>query len=196
MDIIFASNNLGKVNEVKFLTEQIKNISVKSLKDLGIDLDVIEDQPTFLGNAVKKALDTYAVVKKPVISEDSGLCVKALDGRPGVYSHRYAGEDPIAGCHKLLEEMKDVPKELRDAYFICVMCYYDGENLHITQGICNGEITTELKGTNGFGFDPVFYYEEYDQTFSEMDEIIKNTVSHRRKALRNMVNYLEDRFMI
>ena len=189
MDIIFASNNSGKIREVRTIFKDIADFNLYSLGDIGVTIEVVEDKETFKENAMKKALEVYAVVKKPVIAEDSGLCVDALDGRPGVYSHRYYAnlED---GNQKLLDELKVVPFEKRNAYYIAVLCYFDGKNLLFSTGTCSGKIGFREEGNNGFAYDKIFFLEDYRKTMAQLSDDEKNRISHRRKALDEMKNIL------
>jgi XTP/dITP diphosphohydrolase len=155
--------------------------------------DVVEDAETFEGNALKKACILAQATGIPALADDSGLCVDALGGRPGVHSARYAGEgasdaDRIA---KLLNEMRNVPEQQRSARFVCALAvaWPDGES-KIFMGTCEGRITHEPHGVGGFGFDPVFYFPEVGCTFAEMDRQAKNQVSHRGKALGQFAQYL------
>ena len=131
----------------------------------------------------------------PVIADDSGLCVDFLDGGPGVYTARFAGENASDGdnINKLLCELNNVPFEKRSAKFVCVIAFIENSanNINYFKGECSGHIITEKRGTSGFGYDPVFYCEEYDKTLAELGEDIKNTISHRYKALKAFSEFLK-----
>ena len=153
--IYVATNNKGKLKEIKAI---FSDFEVLAIKDLGFDFDVEEDGKTFSENSYKKAVALYNLTKCPVIADDSGLCVDALGGEPGVYSARYAGEhgNDEDNTKKLLNNMKDIPKDKRSAKFVCDICYIDenGDAFH-AYGECCGEIAYAPKGENGFGYDPV-----------------------------------------
>jgi len=186
--MILASNNENKLVELK---EKLKpyGIDVLSQKEAGYDIEVEETGTTFKENAKIKAEAIYNLSKKPTIADDSGLEVDYLDGQPGVYSHRFAptSEQRIS---KLLDLLKDVPDEKRTARFKCAICYIDenGEK-HFFEQACEGKIGFEQKGTNGFGFDPVFVHE--GKTFAQRTREEKNQVSHRGKAIAEFIDYIE-----
>jgi XTP/dITP diphosphohydrolase len=153
-----------------------------------------ETGKTFEENAVAKALHAAKELQKWVIADDSGLVVPALNGAPGVYSARYAGETATDKDNrgKLLKEMRDLSEAQRQGYFECCLALASPDGLKKTvKGVCEGTITTEEKGNRGFGYDPVFMKYEYSKTFAELEEDIKNRISHRRKALDKMLLALE-----
>lgn len=184
--IIFASANKGKTKEVKDLFRDT-GYEIISLLDLPDYPDVIEDGDTFESNARKKAVEIHELYRKPVIADDSGLCVEQLNGAPGVYSARYAGE----GCsyednnRKLLRELSDFPPPHR-AEFICCAVYYDGKNYLCAVGKLPGEIINEIRGEKGFGYDPIFKTDHSDLTLAELDLSEKNQISHRAKAFNEL----------
>lgn len=194
MEIIFASNNENKLREIR---AKLKNGDVKiiSQKEAGFNLEVDETGTTFEENAILKAEAIYNLTKKPVLAEDGGLEVDALDGAPGVYSHRFAGENATDEDrrNKILTLLKDIPDEKRTARFKCVGCYIDenGEK-HIFEGITEGRIAYEAKGNNGFGYDPIFVC-EYGKTFAEIPAEEKNKISHRGRLIEKFVKYLEEK---
>lgn len=183
-----ATNNNGKIKEIK---EILPEFEVLSLKDLGYDFDVEEDGETFAENSYKKAAALFELTKCPVFADDSGLCVDALNGAPGVYSARYSGEhgNDEQNIIKLLDDMKDIPSERRAAKFVCDICFIDetGAVFHAL-GECHGQIATEPKGENGFGYDPIFFMPEYNKTIAELTPQEKNAISHRAKALEILKN--------
>lgn len=190
--ILIATKNQGKVAEIKELVKDIP-ITFVSLSDFTDIPDVVEDGLTFEENALKKARTLAAKTGLPTLADDSGLCIDALGGRPGVFSSRYAGEqasDPEK-CRHILEEMTEIPDDGRSARFVCVLAFVfpHGEE-HIFEGVCEGRITRELRGASGFGYDPIFYYEKAQMTFAEMSRESKNKVSHRGRALRKFAEYL------
>ena len=185
--IVLATRNEGKVKEFQQLLKSFP-VEIKCLKDFGPIPEVEEDGETFDDNAYKKALFTAKVLGLPAMADDSGLVVAALDGAPGVKSARYAGEkatdkDNIA---KLLKEMAGATD--RRAAFECVISIAVPSGPALTyEGRCEGEITREPRGDSGFGYDPVFFFPQYNKTFAELSSEEKNRVSHRGKALREVV---------
>ena len=184
--VVLASRNKGKVRELqKLLDEELgERIELKSLNDVGLFDDVEEDGATFAENALIKA---NAAVKAGYIAlgDDSGLAVDALDGAPGVYSARYAGNhDDAANNRLLLENLQGVAD--RTAAFVCSLAcaFPDGSAPIVTEGRVQGEILHELRGENGFGYDPLFYYAPFGKTMAEMTEAEKNAISHRGAAVR------------
>ena len=184
MKVILASNNKHKLDEIKKILTPL-GYDVVSQAEAGVDIDVEETGTTFEENAALKAQAVYDLTGNAVISDDSGLEVDYLNGAPGVYSHRYAGENATDAdrCAKLLSELNGVETEKRTARFVCVLCFIDdkGEKL-VIRGTVEGIIGTEPKGENGFGYDPVFMYG--DRSFAELSSEEKNTVSHRADALK------------
>ncbi|MEG0877111.1 MAG: XTP/dITP diphosphatase [Oscillospiraceae bacterium] len=186
MKFIAATNNVGKLKELRRILEKMGHIVV-SLKEAGIDIDVEETGATFEENARIKAKAVCKLTNKPTIADDSGLVVDALGGAPGVYSARYSGVhgDDEANNDKLLHEMRQVPKGERAAAFVSAVAVYmpNGSNL-IVKGECKGYIGFTRKGTNGFGYDPLFNVDEYDgRSYAELTDEEKDTISHRGKAL-------------
>ena len=184
MKIILASNNKHKLEEIRKITAPL-GYEVISQSEAGCNFDVEETGTTFEENAVLKAKAVYEKMKMPVISDDSGLEADYLNGAPGVYSHRYAGENATDAdrCSKLLSELSGVEKEKRTARFVCVICFIDENGTEtVIRGTCEGYIGTEPRGENGFGYDPVFMYG--DRSFAEISAEEKNSVSHRADALR------------
>lgn len=190
MKLLIATKNKGKIKEIQEKFSSLQGISLLSIEDaeeeFGYLPDIIEDGTTFVENALKKARELSRLTGLPSMADDSGLVVDALDGEPGVYSARYAGEDATDSDRNalLLEKMKDVPFGKRQARFVCVIAIVlptKGE--YLTEGTCEGEIALEPKGTHGFGYDPIFYLPEYSKTMAELPLEIKNTLSHRARAL-------------
>lgn len=193
MKLVLATQNKGKVEEIaEALTTT--SIEVLSLDDFPLVGDIEEDGATFIENAVKKARVTAEITSLPALADDSGLEVDYLQGAPGVYSARFAGEikSDQANNDKLLSLMKDVPPEKRTARFQCVIAiaYPDGR-VHTVQGTCEGIIANEPQGVLGFGYDPLFYLPEHDKTFGQLDLPFKNKISHRGKALALAIAYLK-----
>lgn len=187
--LVMATNNVNKLREVREILSPL-GIEVVSQKEAGADVKPEENGETFAENVYIKAKAVYDIVSLPVIADDSGLCVDALDGRPGIYSARYA---PKGGeCTKLLEELKDVPDDKRGAFFQCDIAFIDDAFSEIFTGSCAGKIDYEERGENGFGYDPVFLYG--DKTLAEMSAEEKNKISHRAAALRGLYDFLKERY--
>ncbi len=185
--IVFSSGNLGKLKEVrKFFANT--NIEILSVKEAGLaDFDVVEDKDTLEGNAEKKAQELFDIIKKPVFSDDTGLFVEALNGEPGVYSARYAGEDADfkANRTKMLKELTGVKWANRKAYFKTVICYVDqNRKSHFFEGRVDGIISEDERGDRGFGYDSIFYIPSEDKCFGEMTLEEKSKHSHRVRALQ------------
>lgn len=180
MKIILASNNKNKLREFREILEPL-GYEVITQSEAGADIEADETGTTFEENAYIKAKAAYDITHLPVIADDSGLEVDALGGEPGIYSARYAEEGKR--CAKVLSKMEGVPDEKRTARFVCAVCYIDenGESFTV-KGTCEGRIGYEKKGTNGFGYDPIFMYG--DRSFAEISAEEKDKVSHRADALR------------
>ena len=193
--LVLATKNNGKISEFRDLFKK-SGIEIKTLDDFGPIPPVIEDGATFEDNAVKKAQFTARVLGIPAIADDSGLTVKALQGAPGVFSSRYAGEnaDDESNNRKLLAEMEDV--EDRTAAFVCVLAIAvpSGPAL-IYEGTCEGTIAETPKGDQGCGYDPLFYYPPFLKTFAQLTRKEKNSISHRGKAIEELRGEL-DRVLI
>ncbi|MDE6789426.1 MAG: RdgB/HAM1 family non-canonical purine NTP pyrophosphatase [Ruminococcus sp.] len=185
-NIVFATNNENKLREAREILSPL-GIEVISQREAGADCDPEENGIDFAENALIKARAVYEIVKCPVIADDSGLCVDALDGRPGVFSARYAPKGQE--CTKLLSEMKDIPDDKRGAYFKCTIAYIDSDGYFTVSGKCVGKIDYEEHGTNGFGYDPIFIYG--DKTLAEMSAEDKNKISHRGNALQRLYDELK-----
>ena len=182
--LLVATGNKGKLKEIR---EILTGVEVLGLSDVGIDVDVEETGSTFAENAFIKADAISKMVDMAVLADDSGLEVEPLDGRPGVYSARYAGENTTdeKNVEKLLSELAHLPEEERKAQFVCAMCliFPDGKKIETFGTSCPGYIIDESRGENGFGYDPVFFAPDFGKTFSEMSMEEKNRVSHRKAAL-------------
>lgn len=190
-EIVFASRNKGKIAEVSALLTPL-GISVQSALDLNLP-DVEETGKTFEENAKLKAFSACNLTGKPALADDSGLCVKALNGAPGVYSARYAPErDFVKGMQKLLTEIENSGSKDRSAYFACVLvlAYPDG-SFQSFEGRVDGHIDVKPHGTGGFGYDPLFVPEGQNQTYAELSPAYKNKTSHRARAMEKLKAYLE-----
>lgn len=196
MRIIFATGNKGKMREIKEILAGI-GYEIVSMKDAGISTDIIEDGKTFEDNALIKAraVAKLAVAQDIVMADDSGLCIDFLNGEPGVYSARFMGEDTPYDIKnsELLRRLDGVPKEKRTARFVCAIAavFPDGKQI-VTRGTIEGYIGDKPAGENGFGYDPIFYVDEYGCSTAEMSEEQKNEISHRGKALRAMRERLNE----
>lgn len=193
-ELIIATKNKGKVAEFAVLFEAL-GIRVSSLLDIAGIEDVEETGTTFEENARLKAEEISKILNKPVLADDSGLVIAALNGRPGVYSARYAGIDATDETNnkKVLAELKTVAQDGRDATFVCVLALaIPGEETIFKSGKCHGKIAEEPSGTNGFGYDPIFIPKQYDVTMAHLDNDVKNTISHRYHALISMKEWLDD----
>jgi XTP/dITP diphosphohydrolase len=190
--ILIATTNQGKIAEIRNLVKGLPAVFL-SLSEVPDVPEVVEDGATFEENALKKARAIAQATGMVTLADDSGLCVDALGGRPGVLSARYAGENASdeEKYVRILQEMQNVPDSERSARFECALALVvpDGEEV-IFRGICEGRITREPRGSSGFGYDPIFYFEEAGCTFAEMDRESKNQVSHRGRALREFAEFL------
>ncbi|OOM11396.1 XTP/dITP diphosphatase [Clostridium saccharobutylicum] len=198
--LILASNNKKKIAEMKEILKEMP-IEVKSLADEDIDIEVVEDGETFEENAKKKSREIYEFLLKRgdknfiVLADDSGLSVDYLDGAPGVYSARYAGQhgDDARNNKKLLLELSGIPKEKRGAKFTCQLAMLTDEGqYYAVKGEVKGYIIEELHGEGGFGYDPLFFYEPLNKTFGELTAEEKNEISHRGVALKELKKVIAD----
>jgi len=191
--IVFATNNAHKVSEFRScFTQMGVEAEIITIKETGFKGEIIENADTFEGNAFIKAKTLCDYTGMIAVADDSGLVVDALNGAPGVYSARYAGENASDSdnINKLLSELKKHPDAKRNAKFVCSMCVCrpDGQTLYVN-GESEGLIIDELRGDGRFGYDPVFYYPPFDKTFAEMTSEEKNSVSHRGRAIENLLKH-------
>ena len=189
---ILATHNRDKIKEFK--GKLGTTICLKTLEDYPDLPDVIEDRDTLEGNALKKAQEIYEHTGLPAIADDTGLEVDALDGAPGVYSSRYAGDNVTYqdNVKKLLLELKGIKTEHRTARFRTSIAFVDANESWTVHASVEGRILEEQQGKDGFGYDPVFYYEPLEKTFSELDLDTKNMISHRGKALDAFIHKLKE----
>ena len=202
MKLVLASRNQKKIKELRsMLAEHFPEVEVLSLDDVGYSGDIEENGTTFEENAMTKAR-VAASFGYIGIADDSGITVDALNGAPGVYSARFAAMHNYAGGHddadnnrKLLENMKDVPKEERGAHFVSVIaCVFpDGREL-VARGECPGTMLFDYRGNGGFGYDPLFLYEPMDKTFAEMNAEEKNAISHRARAMEKFARIFTETY--
>lgn len=190
MKIVVATGNSGKIREIKEILSDI-DTQIYSMKELGINSEPDENGKTFEENALIKARTLHGLLKEDalVLADDSGLVIDYLNGEPGIYSARYMGEDTAytIKCQNILDRLSGVPKEKRSARFISsiALIYPDGREETVTASM-EGYIAKEAKGNGGFGYDPIFYVEEFKKNVAELSDDEKNSISHRGKALRLM----------
>lgn len=185
--IVFATNNSHKLSELRDLVKD--KVEILSLSDIGCNDDIPETADTLEGNALIKARWIKERYGYDCFADDTGLEVEALDGKPGVYSARYAGEghDSVANMNLLLENMKNISN--RKARFRTVIALIQGDNESLFEGIVNGEILCQPVGDNGFGYDPVFRPEGLETSFAQMTADQKNKISHRGRAVSKLLDY-------
>jgi XTP/dITP diphosphohydrolase len=186
-EIVLASANKKKIAELNNL---LGDFSVLSLSDIGFDREIEEPFLTFNENAFQKANTIYSFCGKNVLADDSGLCVEALDNKPGVFSARYAGNgaDDQANLQKVLNELKG--KTNRKAFYKAVLCLIWNGTAHYFEGECHGTLIETPIGANGFGYDPVFVPDGYKETFAQLPPEVKQQISHRAKAMKQLHHYL------
>ncbi len=190
--LVLATSNPGKLKEITALLKEF-SIEVQTLKQIGFSKEIQETANTFKGNALLKAQTVYDYTNQPILADDSGLVVEALNGAPGIYSARYAGEPSNAksNIEKLLLNMQQ--QENRQAYFITQLCFIDQQaKTHFFEGKINGEILKHPTGNNGFGYDPIFKPNGYDLSFAQMSIQEKQRISHRSKALKAFKTFLDN----
>ncbi len=186
--IVVATNNTNKLKEIK---EIFKEYELLSLKDINCNIEVEENGKTFEENAKKKAEEIAKITNLPVLADDSGLCIKALNDWPGVYTDRFLGKNatPEQKNQAILDKMKNLKEEERRAKVVCVMAYYENGKFIVAKGEVEGRIAGESRGKAGFGFDPIFEIEN-GKTYGEISKEEKNKISHRKKALENLQKQL------
>ena len=189
MELLFATSNANKIREIQSLLPE--NFTLKGLNDIGFTDDIPETADTIAGNSMLKAAFIAKKLGIPCFSEDTGLMIDALDGKPGVRTARYAGDN---ACNQdnislVLQQMNG--KTERSARFVTVITFFDGKTFQQVEGICKGSIATAQKGNDGFGYDPIFIPENDTRTFAEMNLSEKNKFSHRKKAFAKFMQLLE-----
>ena len=193
MKLVLATNNKGKVKELKEMLTNLP-IEISSLEDYPASGEIEENGTTFEENALIKARAVAQYTGLPAMADDSGLEVDYLKGAPGVYSARYAGESKSdqANNTKLLQELEGVPAEKRTARFRCVIALVNPDGREYTaSGACEGRINFEPSGDGGFGYDPLFFVDEFGKTFAQIDSLSKNSISHRGRALQQAIIILK-----
>ncbi|MDR7073694.1 XTP/dITP diphosphatase [Fictibacillus barbaricus] len=198
MQILIATKNKGKVSEFQSMFNQY-GIEVISLLDMENIPDVEETGDTFEENAILKAETICNKLNIPVISDDSGLEIDALDGRPGVYSARYAGshKNDEDNMNKVLNELEGIPNQKRTARFICALAFArPGKDTFVVKGLCEGEILHDRRGTEGFGYDPIFFLPKLNRSMAELTKEEKNKISHRANALIKLQDFFNEEDML
>lgn len=196
MQLLIATSNAGKIREIthEIAAAGLGTVQPRSLADFPAIAPVVEDQPSFAGNAMKKAAAYARAFGVPALADDSGLCVDALNGAPGVLSARYAGEpcNDSANNHHLLRELRNVPPEKRSARFVCAVALATpSANLALMVESLEGQIIDSPRGANGFGYDPLFFLPHLNCTTAELTLPQKALLSHRGKAVRQMIDWLK-----
>lgn len=192
--IIFATSNEGKMKEIREILMGM-DIELLSLKDAGIDIDIIEDGSSFEENAIIKAETICKLTGEIVLADDSGLEIDYLDKAPGIYSARFLGENTpyLEKNTYIIEQLKNIPNDKRTARFVCtIACSFPGQDTITRTGIIEGYIADKISGSNGFGYDPIFYVPEYKCTTADMPAELKNKISHRAKALEAIKEVLTE----
>lgn len=196
MILLLGSNNKHKASEINQIIEFAlpNKFEIKILSDvLDNDYDVVEDGKTLEENAFKKAFEYFQLTGLPCFADDTGLEIDYLNGLPGVNSARFAGKhgNDAENRKKVLFLLEKIEKVLRTAHFRTVICFYDGNNAEYFEGVCEGLIIRDERGTNGFGYDSIFIPNGFDMTFAQMNADEKNTISHRGKAINKFVTFLK-----
>ena len=187
--LLFATSNLNKKKEVEAILDS--SISIYSLKDLNDFEEIEEDGLTFIDNALIKAKHYSIKHNLPAIADDSGIVIEALGGRPGVYSRRYSGKGDLENNKLVLAEMTS--KTNRNAHFVsAVVLYFPNGLYYAYEGKLFGEISNEMKGTNGFGYDSILYLKEYNKCVAELETSTKNKISHRAQAIANIRRHIDE----
>lgn len=193
MKLVLATKNAGKVVEFRRILEELgatdlEVVGLEAFPEIG---DVEETGTTFAENSLLKARTISRLTGLPALADDSGICVDALGGAPGLYSARYSGKGDAANNEKLLNELKDVPDQERTAYFICVAAFVRPDGFeHVEEGRFYGKIIHKPSGTGGFGYDPLFQPDGLNCTSAELSDIEKDAISHRGKAMRAIAPYI------
>lgn len=193
IELIVATKNKKKLKEIRKILKGL-DLKISSLLDLKNIPRIIENGKTFKDNAAKKALKISCFTKKLTLGEDSGLCVDALGGKPGIYSSRFSGKNKsdAKNNEKLIRLLKNYPVKKRGAHYVCAVAIAGGDGLlGLVEGRCYGYIGFKLKGRYGFGYDPLFVIQKYKKTFGQLGPKIKHRISHRYKALKKARQILQ-----
>lgn len=191
--IIFATGNEGKMKEIRMILSDL-DYEICSMKEIGLDMEIEENGTTFEENAIIKARAISERTGEIVLADDSGLEVDYLNGEPGIYSARFLGEDTPYDVKNryIIDQLADAKGDERSARFVCaIACVFPNGDVKTTRGTIEGLIGYEQKGSNGFGYDPIFYIPEYDCTTAELSAEVKNEISHRGKALEAMKEIIQ-----
>jgi len=189
--LVVATRNVYKFNEISELLQDL-DYNLMYLNDFESIMDIEENGSSFQDNAIKKAEEVYGSLKIMTLADDSGIEVDALNGAPGIYSARYAGDNATDEKNNalLLKNLENVDDVKRTAQYVCVLALADENEMKTFSAVCKGKIIREMKGTNGFGYDPMFIPVGYDKTFGELDPSVKMQISHRALALMQLREYL------
>lgn len=188
-EIIIATHNLGKLNEFNKILNKY-NIKCIGLHELNYNEDIVEDGTTFQENAFIKAKTIFNIFNKPVLADDSGLCVKSLNKEPGIYSARYRN---LNSFDEKMDYILNNIKEDRSAFFNCTLCLYTKDDVYYFEGILNGNISTYKLGENGFGYDPIFIPNNYSISLAQLESNEKNNISHRSEAIKKLMVFLNEK---
>lgn len=188
-EIIIATHNLGKLNEFNKILNKY-NIKCIGLHELNYNEDIVEDGTTFQENAFIKAKTIFNIFNKPVLADDSGLCVKSLNNEPGIYSARYRN---LNSFDEKMDYILNNIKEDRSAFFNCTLCLYTKDDVYYFEGILNGNISTYKLGENGFGYDPIFIPNNYSISLAQLESNEKNNISHRSEAIKKLMVFLNEK---
>ncbi|MGA1868118.1 MAG: XTP/dITP diphosphatase [bacterium] len=195
-NIVVATYNIHKAREIAQIWRNFDvDFSIVTLKDLGVQMALEETGNSFAENARQKALKVGTITPYPILADDSGLEVDALNGRPGIFSARYAGvhSNDFQNNQKLVSELEAIPYEQRKARFRCAMALlWEDKKMYQEEGVCEGYITLEAAGENGFGYDPYFFLPEYNKTMAQLAPEIKNRISHRAMALKKIAQRMKE----
>lgn len=187
-EIIIATNNKSKLKEFNEILNKF-NIKCLGLDDINYNFDIIEDGNTFKENALIKAKTVFEFCSKPVLADDSGLCIDSLNNEPGIYSARYKN---LNSFEEKMNYILNTISTNRKAFFNCTLCLYTNDNIYYFEGILNGNISYSITGDNGFGYDPIFIAEGYNETLAQLSYDEKNIISHRSKAVRKFVGFINE----
>lgn len=195
--IVIATYNKNKLRQFRDLFKSECSLEVKGLHEFDQLPEIIEDQDTFEGNAIKKATTIAEAIQGPVIADDSGLVVPALGGAPGVYSARYAREGATdeQNNQKLIDAIRSLPEQERNAFYVCAMAFVvPAQTSIVVRGECHGQVIDERRGTEGFGYDPIFYIPEEKATMAELPAERRYAISHRAKATKKLIQLLKNEY--